>query len=293
MSHPFVDTNPPGSDTGLTALAEFVIRNPRLFVLTGAGCSVPSGIPDYRDRDGRWKGAAPIQHARFMRETRARQHYWARSLVGWPKVEAAEPNAAHRALTGLEVAGRVHQLVTQNVDGLHQKSGSRRVIDLHGRLDLVDCQSCGWREARSGFQQRLLTANPEFDFVAGPDRPDGDVRLRSGSTRRFRVPDCPSCGGIVKPHVVFFGGNVPRARVERAMARLASADGLLAVGTSLAVYSGYRFVRRAVECGLPVAAVNLGKTRADRDLRVKLTARCDLALPKLLARLEPGLDPAR
>jgi NAD-dependent SIR2 family protein deacetylase len=274
----------------LASLAEFVARHPRLFVLTGAGCSTPSGIPDYRDHQGRWKGAAPIQHARFMRSPEARRRYWARSLLGWPRIGAARPNPAHRALAALEAAGRIHQLVTQNVDGLHQKAGSRRVIDLHGRLDLVDCQRCGRRERRERFQLRLRAANPGFESGAGALRPDGDVQLPGSAAERFRVPDCPSCGGILKPHVVFFGGRVPPIRVERAMTRLDSADALLAVGTSLVVYSGYRFARRAAELGLPMAAINLGVTRADPLLDIKLNAACDQALPAILAQVLKGLE---
>ena len=258
-------------------------------MLTGAGVSAPSGIPDYRDADGRWKGAAPIQHARFMTAAAARQRYWARSLAGWPRFTRSSPNAAHHALAALEALGRIHQLVTQNVDGLHQAAGSRRVIDLHGRLDRVDCQACGWREARAAFQERLLALNPGLDEDApGIPRPDGDIHLDDGRVHRFRVPDCPACGGIVKPAVVFFGGTVPRPRVERAMAALGAADALLAVGTSLMVYSGYRFVRRARELGLPAAAVNLGTTRADPELDLKVTAPCDRILPALAARLGPG-----
>lgn len=274
-----------GEATELVALTGFIARHRRLFVLTGAGCSTPSGIPDYRDAEGRWKGAAPIEHARFMRDPGARRRYWARSLLGWPKIGNALPNAAHHALAGLEAAGRVHQLVTQNVDGLHQKAGSRRVIDLHGRLDLVDCQDCGRREHRDRFQQRLLAANPGFESGPGAMRPDGDVQIPAGTAADFRVPGCPGCGGILKPHVVFFGGRVPPVRVERALARLDSADALLTVGTSLVVYSGYRFVRRAKERGIPVAAINLGATRADALLDLKLRADCDQSLPEILARV--------
>jgi NAD-dependent SIR2 family protein deacetylase len=222
-----------------------------------------------------------------MRDLGARRRYWARSLFGWPRIANALPNAAHHALAGLEAVGRVHQLITQNVDGLHQKAGSRRVIDLHGRLDLVDCQDCGRREHRDRIQQRLLAANPGFESDPGTARPDGDVQIPAEAATHFQVPDCPSCGGILKPHVVFFGGRVPPVRVERALARLDSADALLAIGTSLVVYSGYRYVRRARELGLPVAAINLGATRADPLLDLKLSARCDQVLPEILTALAP------
>ena len=169
------EDHPTTASTG--ELARFVERHSRLFVLTGAGCSVASGIPDYRDADGHWKGATPIHHDRFMADPRTRRRYWGRSLLGWPGIADAQPNAAHLALAGLEAEGRVHQLVTQNVDGLHQKAGSRRVIDLHGRLDQVDCQECGRREHRARFQRRLLSANPAFRPQAQATRPDGDVQL--------------------------------------------------------------------------------------------------------------------
>jgi len=279
--------------SALAALHAFVTAHPRLFVLTGAGCSTASGIPDYRDADGQWKGAEPIQHARFMGAQRARQRYWARSLAGWPHVARARPSAAHDALAALEGLGRVGQLVTQNVDGLHQRAGSRRVIDLHGRLDRVDCQSCAWQEPRGHFQQRLLDLNPGLEpHAAGALRPDGDVPVPPDLAAALGVPACPDCGGIVKPNVVFFGGSVPRPRVERAMARLEAADAVLAVGTSLMVYSGYRFVRRARELGLPVAALNLGRTRADDDLALKVRAPCHTLLPALVETLDP-LAPRR
>lgn len=278
----------PAMASALEALHAFVTAHPRLFVLTGAGCSTASGIPDYRDAEGRWKGAEPIQHARFMGEPRARQRYWARSLVGWPHVARARPSAAHHALATLEARGRVGQLVTQNVDGLHQGAGSRRVIDLHGRLDRVDCQSCAWQESRGDYQRRLLDLNPGLEpHAAGALRPDGDVPVPPHLADGLRVPACPQCGGIVKPNVVFFGGSVPRGRVDRAMARLEAADAVLTVGTSLMVYSGYRFVRRARERGLAVAALNLGRTRADDDLALKVEAPCQTLLPALLDALDP------
>jgi NAD-dependent SIR2 family protein deacetylase len=285
----------PGSTTTpqATALADFVRSHAPLFVLTGAGCSTDSGIPDYRDRDGRWKRAEPIRYQRFVRDPAARQRYWARSFVGWPRVAAARPNTTHRALAALEALGFVVQLVTQNVDGLHQRGGARRVLDLHGRLDVVDCLDCGLRLPRERVQALLAAHNPGCVPVA-PERsaPDGDVLLADAVQAGFRVPDCPHCGGMLKPAVVFFGENVPRPRVAHAMAQLERARGLLVVGSSLTVFSGYRFCRRAAELDLPVALLNHGRTRADDLARLKLDAACapvlTAALRSLGAPVLPG-----
>src|SRR5262245_40111043 len=189
-------------------LRDFLDRHGRLFVLTGAGCSAPSGIPDYRDAAGAWKHRRPMTFAEFTGSVAARRRYWAGSLRGWPRVRDARPNAAHRALAQLESRGRVVRLVTQNVDGLHQRAGSRRVVDLHGRLDTVECLACGARVARDDVQALLLAWNPRFR-AAGEARPDGDASVPE-PLADFRIPDCRECGGTLKPHVVFFGESVPR-----------------------------------------------------------------------------------
>jgi NAD-dependent SIR2 family protein deacetylase len=277
----------------LNALTEFVTRHPRLFVLTGAGCSTDSGIPDYRDGNGDWKRRPPVRYQEFVGSERVRQRYWARSLLGWPAFARARPNAAHAALARLEAAGFVHQLVTQNVDGLHQQAGGRRVIDLHGRLDAVVCLSCGGRDARAAFQRVLAERNPAFAALAAMVGPDGDADPEDADFSGFRVPDCPRCGGILKPTVVFFGETVPKPRVERACQRLAGADALLVVSSSLMVFSGYRFCRLAADRGQPIAAINLGRTRADDELALKVDLPCGLALAGLRERLstvEPGLS---
>jgi len=266
---------------GVAALARFVDRHPRLLVLTGAGCSTPSGIPDYRDADGSWKHRKPMSFAEFSGSPAARRRYWAGSLRGWPAVRDAGPNPAHRALTVLERQGRVVRVVTQNVDGLHQRAGSRRVIDLHGRLDVVECLSCGARLRREDVQALLCDWNPGFEGKGGA-RPDGDASVGT-ALDGFRVPDCPECGGVLKPAVVFFGEGVPRPRVDECMAGLCAADALLVVGSSLMVYSGYRFVLAARERGTPVAVVNLGRTRADAQLTLKVAADCARVLPALVA----------
>jgi NAD-dependent SIR2 family protein deacetylase len=271
------------------ALRAFLQHHRRVLVLTGAGCSAPSGIPDYRDRDGAWKHHKPMSFAQFRGSASARRRYWAGSLLGWPRVRDARPNPAHATLARLEARGRVRQIITQNVDGLHQRAGSRRVLDLHGRLDVVECLACGARVAREDLQKLLLAWNPSFAAprgenaqhdggVDGEMRPDGDTPV-ARSLGTFRVPDCPECGGVLKPGVVFFGENVPRSRVAAVEAALDDADALLVVGSSLMVWSGYRFVRGARERGLPTAAINLGRTRADDELTLKISGDCAEVLP--------------
>jgi len=265
----------------MSALREFLRAHPRLAVLTGAGVSTRSGIPDYRDERGEWKRDRPVEFRPFMSDPRVRQRYWARSSVGWPIVARAEPNGAHRALARLETQGIVGQLITQNVDGLHTAAGSRNVIDLHGRLDTVRCMQCRHTMPRADLQQLLLAANPAWAEVGGRVAPDGDVDIEGWDYGEFRVPECPECGGIVKPDVVFFGENVPRERVDRAFESLAHADALLVVGSSLMVYSGFRFAEAAATAGKPIAAINLGRTRADHLLALKITAPCDEALSEI------------
>jgi NAD-dependent SIR2 family protein deacetylase len=270
-----------GADSDLAA---FVRRHPRLVVLTGAGCSVASGIPEYRDRDGSWKSRPPVRYAEFVASQQVRRRYWSRSVAGWERVSSARPGAAHHALAYLEQGGYVEAVVTQNVDGLHEKAGSRRVIDLHGRLEDVECLGCGARVSRSDVQKLLVAWNRAFLALLALEgrapRPDGDAHVDADPSG-FRVPDCPACGGVLKPAVVFFGENVPPARVGAAMRALVDADGLLVVGSSLMVFSGYRFCLAAREMGKPIAAVNLGTTRADGLLSVKVVADCGATLAAL------------
>ena len=264
-------------------LVEFMDRHPRLLVLTGAGCSAPSGIPDYRGADGAWKHSPPMTFAEFTGSAAARRRYWAGSLRGWPRVRDARPNPAHLALAALQARGQVTRLVTQNVDGLHQRAGSRRVVDLHGRLDTVLCLGCGAHVPRDDVQTLLLAWNPQMGEIReGTARPDGDSQV-TGSLEELRVPECRDCGGVLKPHVVFFGENVPRPRVDEAMAALEEADALLVVGSSLMVFSGYRFVLAARERGRPVAVVNLGQTRADGAVSLEVKDDCAIVLPTLVA----------
>ncbi len=251
-------------------------------MLTGAGCSAPSGIPDYRDAEGQWKRAQPMTYQAFMQSGSARRRYWARSLLGWRRFRAAAPNAAHRALAQLEALGKSEGLVTQNVDRLHQAAGSEKVIDLHGRLDRVRCLGCGALSPRAEFQETLARLNPAWLALEAADAPDGDADLDGADFATFEVPACGACGGALKPDVVFFGENVPRERVDEATADLDAADAMLVVGSSLMVYSGYRFAERAAASAKPIAAVNLGRTRADPLIALKVEAPCEEALAFLL-----------
>lgn len=269
----------------LDALAELLCRSGRLLVLTGAGCSTASGIPDYRDADGRWKHSVPVMFQDFVADGAIRRRYWARSLIGWRHLSRAEPNAGHFALARLESSGFVETLLTQNVDGLHGRAGSRRVIELHGRLSEVVCLHCRARFARPAIQQRLRMLNPDWVRLGAEPGPDGDAGLDGRGFAGFRVPDCEACGGLLKPDVVFFGEQVPKARVELAFRALRRAGALLVVGSSLMVQSGYRFVREARQIGIPVAAVNIGRTRADELFTLKVAAACDAVLPALSALL--------
>ena len=260
----------------------FIDRHRRLFVLTGAGCSVNSGIPDYRNADGAWKRSPPVTFQAFMAQQATRRRYWARSLIGWRRIGRAKPNDAHRALARLEALGKSEILLTQNVDRLHQAAGSAAVIDLHGRIDQVRCMGCDRISPRTQFQDALERLNPEWLAFEAAVAPDGDADLDGVDFADFAVPACAHCGGLLKPDVVFFGENVPRPRVEAAMRHLEDADGVLVVGSSLMVYSGFRFVEAAARAGLPVAAINLGRTRADHLLALKAEQPCDVALAFLL-----------
>lgn len=274
------------------ALSDFIQRHPRLLILTGAGISTDSGIPDYRDKNGDWKRKQPVQHPDFMRCEHTRKRYWGRSLVGWPVMRDARPNQAHEALAELEARGHVELLVTQNVDGLHQSAGSQKVIDLHGRSDRVICMSCEFGCSRDEVHQRSSELNPAFTRFTADTAPDGDADLEVDFSG-FQIPDCPQCGGILKPDVVFFGDNVPKQRVLDALDALQRADALLVIGSSLMVYSGFRFCRRANEWNKPIAALTLGKTRADELLYLKLDAPIAPVLQATLSQLDRLTSPAK
>ncbi|HBR98453.1 MAG TPA: NAD-dependent protein deacetylase [Gammaproteobacteria bacterium] len=267
-------------------LHRFVTQHPRVFVLSGAGLSTDSGIPDYRDEQGNWKVSQPIQGPAFVRDASVQKRYWARSVIGWRSFGQAAPNRGHRALARLEALGIIAHVVTQNVDGLHQRAGSREVTDLHGRLDRVICLDCEYTLPRRLLQAKLEAANPAYLDLRGPRAPDGDARLDHDDFEDFRLVPCPRCGGPLKPDVVFFGENVPATRVENAMQALADSDAMLVVGSSLMVYSGFRFCREAQRLGLPMAAINRGKTRADDLFTLKVSDNCATTLDALLTQCD-------
>ncbi|MCY7307091.1 MAG: NAD-dependent protein deacetylase [Rhodoferax sp.] len=269
----------------LAPLIAFANAHRRLLVLTGAGCSTAAGIPDYRDADGQWKRSEPMRFQLFVADVLARKRYWARSMIGWRTMSQARPAVAHHALARLESADRVSLLVTQNVDGLHSAAGSRQVIDLHGRIDTVCCLHCGECTPRADLQAALFRANPGWAALQANVAPDGDADLENRDFAQFDVPPCSTCGGVLKPDVVFFGESVPRERVAAVRAALALSDALLVAGSSLMVYSGYRFVEEAVAAGKPVAVVNQGRTRADAVLTLKTDHEVGAALEALANQL--------
>lgn len=267
------------------SLAAFFERNERILVITGAGCSTASGIGDYRDAEGEWKRAAPVQMQDFVASDAMRRRYWARSMHGWPSFRKAQPNPAHSALAELERRGRIDGLITQNVDGLHQRAGQRAVIELHGSLQWVVCLECSKRISRVALQSWLEAENGFVLEASATLAPDGDADLLVKDLSSFRVPHCSGCGGVLKPDVVFYGDAVPRSRVDEAYARVDAADAMLVVGSSLMVFSSYRFLKRGRERGTTMAAVNRGRTRADDWLDFKVDDDCAVVLSRLVDRI--------
>ncbi len=266
-------------------LQELIDRHRKLFILTGAGCSTASGIPAYRDKQGQWQVNTPIQHHDFMQQHLVRQRYWYRSLLGWKFVGTAEPNAIHAALANWEHKGRVGLLVTQNVDCLHRRAGSQALVELHGRLDRVVCLGCGEYFQRSVIQEELHQMNPQIlaklEVIHRSIRPDGDVELGDVDYSRMEIPCCRYCSGVLMPDVVFFGGSVPKQRVQQCYDAIDNSDAVLALGSSLMVYSGFRFCKRAKELGKPLIIVNQGVTRADDIADLKVEADCIEAIPSI------------
>jgi NAD-dependent deacetylase sirtuin 4 len=262
-----------------------LLRGKSVVALTGAGVSTESGIPDYRSPEALAKARRPIHGPEFVRSEGVRRRYWARSALGWERMRGAEPNAGHRALASLEENGVVSHVITQNVDRLHRKGGSRRVTELHGALAEVGCLSCGVLEDRDALQARLLALNPGWTSRDVQTAPDGDAELSLAEVEAFRIPDCALCGGVLKPRVVFFGDNVPRPVVDEAFAATDAAGALLVVGSSLHVYSGYRFLRRAVERNVPVAIVNRGPVRGEEHATLKIEASTGATLDALARAL--------
>lgn len=273
-----------------------LLRGRRLVALTGAGLSTDSGIPDYRSPEALARPRTPIQGPEFRRSERVRRRYWARAVIGWERFSGAQPNAGHRALAQLEAAGVLADVITQNVDRLHRAAGSQRVVELHGALAEVECLGCGAIEPREQVQARMLAANPGWLARYGArgaarEAPDGDAEIglhADDETDRFELAACLACAGALKPKVVFFGENVPRAIVEDAFARVDAAGALLVVGSSLAVFSGYRFLLRAHERGLPIGVLNRGPVRGEERATLKLEAPLGEVLPRLARALLDG-----
>jgi NAD-dependent SIR2 family protein deacetylase len=273
-------------------LAEFMADKWPALVLTGAGASTDSGIPDYRGPSGRQRHADPMTFQRFTRSEEERRRYWARSHLGWGWIAQAKPNTTHLAVARLQEAGLLTGVVTQNVDGLHTAAGARDVIDLHGRLDAVVCLVCGLRRPRLEIALRLEAVNPGFrdaiTAATGQLRPDGDVALPDEVVNGFRPVACRRCGGVLKPDVVYFGEAVPRDRFYAALSLIDRSAALLVLGSSLRVGSGYRFVTRAAKQGVPVVIVNRGQTRGDHHAALKI----DGDLSTVLGDLQEALASA-
>ena len=265
----------------LQQIAEVVGRCSRVLVISGAGLSTASGISDYRDQAGVWKRPRPVQHQAFVQHPHWRQRYWARSQLGYPAFAQAQPNDAHSALVELEQRGQVFAVITQNVDRLHQRAGQQRVLDLHGRLDRVRCLDCGRQLERNVVQDWLQRQNPWLNEARFTPAPDGDADIELDFSR-VKIPHCPDCDGVLKPDVVFFGDAVPKVDVERGYRWVEQAQAVLVLGSSLMVYSSFRYVRKAHELGMPVMAINQGKTRADELFSHKADVDCVGGLEKLL-----------
>ena len=271
----------PESAHPLAALTQLLLERRDVLVLTGAGISTASGIPDYRDDDGVRRGRLPIEGNAFRQSEAARKRYWARSMLGWPRLAQATPNAAHRALAQLQQAGHLGAILTQNVDGLHQQAGSTGVIELHGSIHTVRCLSCGTVYPRGQIQQELQRCNPALAEMQAEALPDGDAQLEPDADAAFHVPACVACGGMLQPDVVFFGDGVPAARSALAEQAARACDAMLVVGSSLMVLSGFRFPRMVAEAGKPVVAINRGVTRADALLAFKIREDAATVLPRL------------
>ncbi|CAN5350618.1 hypothetical protein BH11ACT4_BH11ACT4_18900 [soil metagenome] len=267
----------PSLDAAVTAL-----RGRTVAVLTGAGVSTDSGIPDYRGEGAPVR--TPMTFQQFLSSEQSRKRYWAGSHLGWKRFDSAAPNAGHRALVELELAGIVDGIITQNVDGLHLRAGSQRVVDLHGTMDRVRCLNCGQAYARASIADRITRDNPWIDLPAAVElSPDGDVQV--SDVESFQVPSCSVCGGILKPEVVFFGEFVPKEKFAEASALMQSADALVIAGSSLAVNSGIRLLEQANRRRLPIVIINRGITKGDNRATVKIDAGTTETLMALAERL--------
>jgi len=266
------------------------LKNKRkIWVLSGAGISAPSGIPTYRDNKGNWQAGIPIQHNEFITQESFRKRYWARSMAGWIITGHAKPNAAHQSVTLLQENGLLSKIVTQNVDRLHSNAGAKEVIDLHGRIDQIICLDCNDISRRTDYQPRLVESNPELEAyierISSKALPDGDANIDDYETDTVNIPPCEKCAGRLMPDVVFFGGIVPKERVELAFKTLAEADCLLVIGSSLKVFSGFRFPRWAHQNNLPLYAINQGEMRGEEMFDLVVPESCEEVLPELVNQL--------
>lgn len=280
----FVPDCEPVDQGDVDLLQSFIDNNRALFVMTGAGISTESGIPDYRSEGvGLYARSTnrPVQYQDFVKSEKIRQRYWARNFVGWPRFSSFPPNISHKILSDWEKKGLVHWLVTQNVDALHFKAGSHNVTELHGSSHRVMCLSCNFKMPRTQLQNLLTELNPSWHAESVDIAPDGDVQLTQKQIEGFKVPACPKCGGNLKPEIVFFGDNVPKDRVNFVFSRLDECEAVLVLGSSLEVFSGYRFVSKAFEQKKPIALVNIGNTRADNLANLKISAKCSEVLMKI------------
>ena len=278
--------DPAAADPGTLDALATLVADGDVVVLSGAGLSTDSGIPDYRGATGSLRRHTPMTYQTFLRDPRGRHRYWARSFVGWPQIRDARPNPGHAAVADLQRAGLLSGVVTQNVDGLHQAAGARDVVELHGGLDRTVCLACGDVADRGELDRRLRAVNPHFGPHVDEVNPDGDVELPEEALDAFVMVDCLACGGgPLKPDVVFFGETVPRDRVDTCFALVEQAAVLLVLGSSLTVMSGYRFVLRAAKLGIPVGIVTVGPTRGDAKADVRVDAPLGVVLPELAARL--------
>ena len=243
-------------------------------VLTGAGISAASGVPTYRDDQGIWQRKPPVTHQEFMTSHKARQRFWLRNMVGWKFISQAQPNSAHNSLVALERAEAVSGIITQNVDGLHQRAGSCGTIDLHGRVDTIVCMHCGAKIARSALQPWMEAHNPSPAAYSASAAPDGDADIDTLDYSSMQVPSCEICGGVLKPDAVFFGDIIPKPRLADCQRKLESACGLVVIGSSLSTYSGYRFCLWASRANKPIVIINQGVTRGDPLATAKITDNC-------------------
>lgn len=284
----YPDRRPEATSAEIAAAAE-ILRGRRTLAVTGAGMSTDSGIPDYRGANATPR--SPMTYQQFVADPMFRRHYWARNHIGWGHMDQAHPNPGHRALAQLERAGVLTGIITQNVDRLHQAAGSHNVLELHGSYADVICLACGHVESREDLDLRLAHLNPGFRETARAHgveiAPDADAVLED--TADFRVAGCVVCGGMLKPHIVYFGENVPPARVARSYEMVEDAEAVLVAGTSLAVQSGLRLIKRAHRAGTPVVIVNRGLTRGDELATARLNAGTSRALPELVSTLAPGV----